>query len=78
MDTDRSIPKFSFFAWLPPPATIGDFVTDSLTEWLLILEHTGRLVSYETFAESDEKTWPDRQIDNNKVKYNENNNDNPR
>ena len=46
-------------------------VTHSFT-YLLILEHTKTsytLVTFETFDQSDEKTWPDQQKDNDKGNY---------
>ena len=34
------------------------------------------LLTFETFDQSDEKTWPDQQKDNDKDKYKDNDNDN--
>ena len=52
------------------------------TEWshLWHLEYTFkerslRLVTFETFDQSDEKTWPDQQKDNDKDKYKDKHND---
>ena len=42
--------------------SIGDLVTDLLTEWLLILT-LQRLVTFETFDQSDEVTWSDHKTD---------------
>ena len=38
-------------------------------EWLY------RLVTFETFDQSDEETWPDQQKDNDKDKYKDKDND---
>ena len=40
-----------------------------------IIQHSERLVTLETFDESDEETWPDQQKDNNKDKDNDNDKD---
>ena len=45
---------------------------------LLFLEHTEwpkRLVTFETFDQSDEETWPDQQKDNDKDKGKDKDND---
>ena len=51
-------------------------IRDNVTDWVrvVILEHTETLVtlvSFETFDQSDKKTWPDQQ----KGKYIDKNND---
>ena len=38
-------------------------------------EWTLRLVTFETFDQSDEETWPDQQKDNDKDKYKDKHND---
>ena len=35
-----------------------------------------RLLTFETFDQSDEKTWPDQQKDNDEDKYKDKDNDN--
>ena len=35
-----------------------------------------RLLNFETFEQSDEKTWPDQQKDNDEDKYKDNDKDN--
>ena len=35
-----------------------------------------RLLTFETFDQSDEKTWPDQQKDNDEDKYKDNDKDN--
>ena len=50
-------------------------LTDSLTEPLLILNIKEPLqipVTFGTFDQSDEETWPDQQKDNNEDKHNDN------
>ena len=70
----------------PADSSIGDLVTDWLTEWVRDLlkntptEWPQRLVTFETFDQSDEGTWPDQKKDNDKDKdkYKYNDKDNPR
>ena len=65
----------------PADSSIGDLVTHSLSEWVSDLfknttnERPQRLVSFETFDQSDEKTWPDPKKDNDKDKYKDKDND---
>ena len=39
------------------------------------IEHSERFVTFETFDQSDEETWPDQQKDNDKDNDNDNDND---
>ena len=46
-------------------------------QWQIHLENTFkeqsfRLLTFETFDQSDEETWPDQQKDNNEDKHNDN------
>ena len=56
-------------------SSIGDLVTHWLTDsltvlyWLRYKERPQRPVTFETFDQSDEETWPDQQKDNDKDKY---------
>ena len=65
----------------PADSSIGDLVTHSLSEWVSDLfknttnERPQRLVSFETFDQSDEETWPDPKKDNDKDKYKDKDND---
>ena len=58
-------------------SSIGDLVTHSLTDWgyLLLLRYKERLLTFETFDQSDEETWPDQEKDNDKDNYKDRDND---
>ena len=52
--------------------TLGDWLTDSSLRVLLLLtykEQPERPVTFGTFDQSDEETWPDQKKDNDKDKY---------
>ena len=57
-------------------SSIGDLVTHWVTDWLTVLlllrykERPERPVTFETFDQSDEETWPDQQKNNYKDKDN--------
>ena len=65
----------------PADSSIGDLVTHSLTHSLSDLfkntptEWPQRLVTFETFDQSDEGTWPDQKKDNDKDNYKDKDND---
>jgi len=59
------LPKISLFS-CPADSSIGDLVTHWLTEWVRDLfkntttEWPQRRVTFETFDQSDEETWPEQ------------------
>ena len=62
----------------PADSSIGDLVTDSLSEPPFentTPEWPQRLVTLETFDQGDEGTWPDQKKDNDKYKDKDNDKD---